>query len=173
MNRTEKQEQVESLRQDFEGVQAAFLVDFQGLSVGHDTELRSRLRKAEARYRVVKNRLARRAIEKTPLAGLEARFRGMTAVALCQRDPAALAKLLVEFAKDHPALKIKGGVLEGGQDLDAGGVEALSKLPSLPVLRATLLGVLNGPARQIASVLAEPGRQLARVLDARRKQLEG
>jgi len=78
----------------------------------------------------------------------------------------------VDFAKDHKALEIKAGVLEGGTTLTSEQVKALSELPSLPQLHAQLVGLLQGPARQLATVLAEPGRQLARLLDARRKSLE-
>jgi len=173
VERTEKHEQVTAMQARFGAASHAFVVDFQGLTVAMDTELRNQLRKAEVDYRVVKNRLALRALEGTGLVGLEEHFRGPTAVALTQGDPVAIAKVLVDFAKDHPALKIKGGVLEGGHGLDAQGVEALSKLPSLPELRARLLSVINGPARQLVTVLSEPGRGLARALDARRAQLAG
>jgi large subunit ribosomal protein L10 len=173
VNREEKQQQMESLRQEFAAARAAFLVEFQGLTVARDTELRNRLRRAAVRYRVVKNRLARRAVEDTPLAALDGQFRGPTAVALSQGDPAAAAKLLVEFARDNPALRIKAGLLEGGQRLDAAGVEALSRLPGLPVLRGRLAGVVLAPATRLAMVLSEPARALARVLDARREQLAG
>ena len=172
MNRTEKQEQVSDLRARFEGAKSSFLVDFKGLSVTQDTELRNKLRNVSVDYRVVKNRLAKLALKDTDLAPLNHHFVGPTAVALTAEDPAAVAKVLVDFAKDHQALEIKAGVLEGGTTLTSEQVKALSELPSLPQLHAQLLGLLQGPARQLATVLAEPGRQLARLLDARRKSLE-
>lgn len=172
MNRTEKQEQVSDLRARFEGAKSSFLVDFKGLSVTQDTELRNKLRDVSVDYRVVKNRLAKLALKDTDLALLNDHFVGPTAVALTAKDPAAVAKVLVDFAKDHQALEIKAGVLEGGTTLTSEQVKALSELPSLPQLHAQLLGLLQGPARQLATVLAEPGRQLARLLDARRKSLE-
>ncbi len=172
MNRTEKQEQVDAMRERFAAAGTAFLVDFQGLTVEHDTDLRNQLRQAEVDYRVVKNRLALLALGDTPLAGLGDHFQGPTAVALSQGDPAAMAKVLVDFAKDHPALEIKGGVLEGGQEMDAAAIEALSKLPSLPALRAMLLSAINGPAGKLVFILSEPGRGLAASLEARRAQLE-
>ncbi|MGD8377521.1 MAG: 50S ribosomal protein L10 [Acidobacteriota bacterium] len=171
MERSEKHEQVTVLRERFGAASHAFVVDFQGLTVAMDTDLRNQLRKAEVDYRVVKNRLALLAMEGTGLASLGGHFRGPTAVALTQGDPVAIAKVLVDFAKDHPALKIKGGVLEGGHGLNTEGVEALSRLPSLPELRAKILSAINGPAGKLVSVLSQPGQGLARVLDARRAQL--
>jgi large subunit ribosomal protein L10 len=172
VNRNDKSGVVDHLRRDFSAARHAFLVDFQGLSVTHDTELRNRLRAAEVNYQVVKNRLARLALKETVLAGLEDQFRGPTGVALSSGDPVAAAKVLVAFAKDHPALKIKAGCLEGGQDLSAAQVEALSSLPSLPELRAQLLRVILTPATLLVRVLAEPGTRLARILDARGESAE-
>jgi len=172
VNRTETQEQVSDLRARFEAAKSCFLVDFKGLTVTQDTELRNKLRDVSVDYRVVKNRLAKLALEDTDLALLDDHFVGPTAVALTAEDPAAVAKVLVDFAKDHKALEIKAGVLEGGTTLTSEQVKALSELPSLPQLHAQLVGLLQGPARQLATVLAEPGRQLARLLDARRKSLE-
>lgn len=172
MNRTEKMERVEALKAGLSGARHAFLVDFQGLTVNRDTALRGRLRAAQVDYQVVKNRLARRALQETPFAPLDQQFRGSTGVALTAGDPVAVAKVLVEFAKENPALKIKGGVLEGGHTLSAKQVEALSELPPLPVMRARLLSVLIAPASRLARVLAEPGRSVARAVDARRESLE-
>jgi len=172
VNRTDKHDAVEHLHKDFSAARHAFLVDFQGLSVTHDTELRNQLRAAEVIYKVVKNRLARLALKETGLSGLDAHFRGPTGVALSTGDPVAAAKVLVGFAKDHPALKIKAGCLEGGQDLSSAQVVALSSLPSLPELRARLLQVVLAPATQLVRVLAEPGTQVARVLQARSESTE-
>jgi len=172
MNRTEKRDRVEEIRQGVSAARHAFLVDFQGLTVTRDTELRSRLRKAQVDYRVVKNRLARRAVVDTPFAVLDLQFRGTTGIALATGDPVAVAKVLVDFAKDNPALKIKGGLLDGGQTLSTTQVEALSALPPLPVMRARLLATIQAPAARLAQVLAEPGRSLARLVDARKADLE-
>jgi large subunit ribosomal protein L10 len=172
VNRTEKQEQVTDLHAKFEAATYGFLVDFKGLTVTQDTELRNRLRDAQVDYRVVKNRLARLALKETSLESLDSHFVGPTAVALAGDDPAAAAKVLVDFAKDNAALEIKAGVLEDGTAITPDQVKALSELPSLPELRAQILRVIQTPATRLATILAEPGRQLARLLDARRKSLE-
>jgi large subunit ribosomal protein L10 len=166
MNRTEKQELIDDLHKEFGQSPHAILVDFRGLSVPAVTEFRRKVRKAGSRYRVVKNTLALRAIQDTPLQGLSARFDNTTGIAYTRTDPVALAKVLVDFAKEHPALVVKGGVVSGTQMLDANGVKALSSMPSLPELRAKLLGLLQSPASQLVRLLNTPASQLARVLKA-------
>jgi large subunit ribosomal protein L10 len=173
MNRTEKQELIDELHQEFGRSPHAILVDFRGLSVPAVTEFRRKVRHAGSRYRVVKNTLALRAIKDTPLQGLGAKFENTTGVAYTGSDPVALAKVLIDFAKDHPALVVKGGVVSGTQMLDADGVKALSTMPSLPELRAKLLGLMKAPATQLVRLLNTPAGQLARVLKAHQEKQEG
>jgi len=173
MNRSEKQQLVEELRQEFGGSPHAILVDFRGLSVPAVTEFRRKVRQAGSRYRVVKNSLALRAVKDTPLEKLAPKFDGTTGVAYTAADPVALAKVLVDFAKEHPALAVKGGLVSGAQMLDAEGVKALSAMPSLPGARARLLAVLQAPASRLVGVLAAPGTQLARVLRAHAEKQGG
>jgi large subunit ribosomal protein L10 len=173
MNRTEKQELIDQLHSAFKASENAVLVDFKGLSVPAVTEFRRRVRQSGLHYRVVKNTLARRAAKDTPLGKLEARFEGTTGVAYTTGDPVVLAKTLMDFAKDHPALSVKAGVVSGNQVLDAAGVKALSTMPGLPELRARLLGVLQAPAAQLVRLLATPATQLAQVMKARQDKLEG
>jgi large subunit ribosomal protein L10 len=173
MNRTEKQELIDELHQEFGRSPHAILVDFRGLSVPAVTEFRRKVRHAGSRYRVVKNTLALRAIKDTPLQGLGAKFEDTTGVAYTGSDPVVLAKVLIDFAKDHPALVVKGGVVSGTQMLDAEGVKALSTMPSLPELRAKLLGLLKAPATQLVRLLNTPAGQLARVLKAHQEKQEG
>jgi large subunit ribosomal protein L10 len=173
MNRTEKQQLIDELKKELESSPHAMLVDFRGLSVPAATEFRKRMRAAGSRYRVVKNSLALRASKGTALERLEAKFEGTTGIAYAGDDPVALAKVLVGFAKDHPALSVKGGVVSGGQVLDAAGVKALSAMPGLPELRARLLALLQAPATQLVRLLGTPGAQLARVVKAHQDKLEG
>jgi large subunit ribosomal protein L10 len=170
MNRTEKQQLIDELHRDFQGSPHAILVDYRGLSVPAATEFRRRVRKAGSRYRVVKNTLAQRAIKDTPLERLGPKFDRMTGVAYTGSDPVALAKVLVDFAREHPALVLKGAVVSGSQTLDAEGVKQLSAMPSLPELRARLLGLFQAPAARLVRVLAAPATQVVRVLKAKQEK---
>lgn len=172
MNRTEKKQLIDELHKELESSPHAVLVDFRGLSVPAATEFRKRMRASGSRYRVIKNSLALRASKGTALERLEAKFEGTTGIAYTGDDPVALAKVLMEFAKDHPALSVKAGVVSGSQVLDAAGVKALSTMPGLAELRARLLGLLQGPATQLVRLLGTPGTQLARVMKARQDKIE-
>jgi large subunit ribosomal protein L10 len=172
MNRSEKQQLIDELQGEFKASPHAVLVDFRGLSVPAVTEFRRKVRHAGSRYRVVKNSLALRAIKGTPLERLESKFENTTGVAYTGSDPVALAKVLVDFSKDHPQLVVKGGVVSGSQLVDAAGVKALSTMPSLPELRARLLGMLQAPASQLVRLLNTPAGQLARVLKAHQEKQE-
>ena len=173
MNRTEKQALVDDLHAEFDKSPHAILVDFRGLSVPAVTEFRRKVRQAGSRYRVVKNTLALRAAKGTPLEKLGEKFDNTTGVAYTGTDPVALAKTLVDFAKEHPQLVVKGGLVSGTQMLDAEGVKALSTMPSLPELRSKLLGMLQAPASQLVRLLNTPAGQLARVLKAHQDKQEG
>ena len=173
MNRTEKQALVDDLHKEFGRSPHAILIDFRGLSVPAVTEFRRKVRQSGSRYRVVKNTLALRAVKDTPLEKLGTKFEGTTGVAYTADDPVALAKVLVDFAKDHPALALKGGLVAGTDVLDAAGVKALSTMPGLPELRARLLRLLQTPATQLVRLLGTPATQLARVLQARQEKQEG
>jgi large subunit ribosomal protein L10 len=141
-----------------------------GLTVAEVTDLRRRMRAAGATYKVAKNRLAGLALEGTRFDGIAPMLKGPTALAW-SKDPVAVAKVAVEFARINDKFTVLGGAL-GTQTLDAAGVKALSELPSLDALRAKLLGLLAAPATRIAGVLQAPGGQLARVLAAYAKRDE-
>jgi large subunit ribosomal protein L10 len=166
MNRTEKQQLIDNLHAEFGRSPHAILVDFRGLSVPAVTEFRRKVRATGSRYRVVKNTLALRAAKGTPLEKLSPQFDNTTGVAYTGTDPVALAKALVDFAKDNPQLVVKGGLVSGAQLLDPEGIKALSTMPSLPELRSKLLGLMKAPASQLVRLLNAPAAQLARVLKA-------
>lgn len=172
MNRTDKTQLIDELHSEFKASPHAILVDFTGLSVPLATEFRRRLRQAGSRYRVVKNTLALRAVKDTPLELLSPKLDGVSGIAYAGDDPVALAKVLVDFSKDNPALRLKAGVIAGGGLLDSDGLKALSALPSLPELRARLLGLLKAPASQLVRLLQTPATQAAQVLRARQEKLE-
>lgn len=173
MNRTEKQVLIDELREEFGKSPHAILVDFRGLTVPAVTEFRRKVRQAGSRYRVVKNSLALRAVKDTPLEKLAPKFENTTGVAYTGSDPVTLAKALVDFAKEHPQLLVKAGVVSGTQVLDADGVKALSAMPSLPQLRARLLGLLQAPASRMVRLLGAPAAQLVRVVKAYKDKQEG
>lgn len=164
MDRTAKQRLVESLRATFDGANAVVVTHYLGLSAGEATELRRRMRAAGAAFRVVKNSLARRALEGTPYGHMARLFAGPTAIAW-SADPVAAAKASVAFAKENPHLVILGGGLRDAA-LDEAAVRDLASLPSLEQLRARLAGVIAAPATRVAGALQAPGGQLARVFNA-------
>ncbi len=172
MNRAEKEELVDELHREFEAAPHAVLVDFRGLSVPAATEFRRRVKAAGSRYRVVKNRLARRAVKGTALEKLDSELRGTTGIAYTSEDPVALARVLVAFSKDHPGIALKAGVVAGEQVLDAEGVKALSTMPSLPELRSSVLSLLQAPATKLVRLLGTPGTQLVQVVQARHDKIE-
>ncbi len=164
MDRTQKADAVKSLNGLFNEAGAVVVAHYSGMTVAQMGELRSRLRKAGASFKVAKNRLAMRAVEGTQAAGISDLFKGPTGIAY-SKDPVAAAKVLVAYAKENDKLKILGGVAVGSV-LDPKGVQTLSELPSLDQLRGKILGLLQAPATRIAGVLQAPAGQLARVLKA-------
>ncbi len=113
VTRAIKEEELQNLAESFKGTDSAILVDFRGLKVPEVTELRRQVRSAKARYKVVKNTLAKRALKGTAFEPLAEHFVGTTAVAYAGEDPVALAKVLTTFAKTAPALQIKAAVVQG------------------------------------------------------------
>jgi large subunit ribosomal protein L10 len=170
MNRTEKQQLIDTLHAEFKQSLHAVVVDYKGLSVPAVTEFRRKVRAAGSRYRVVKNSLALRAAKGTPLEKLNAKFDNMTGVAYTGKDPVALAKVLVDFAKDNPSLVVRAGIVSGEQLLEPEGVRALSTMPSLPELRSKLLGLMNASAAKLVRLLNAPGTKLVRVLKAKQEK---
>ena len=164
LDRTEKREFVASLASVFADASMVVVTRPTGLTVAEATDLRRRMRAAGATYKVAKNRLATRALDGTRFEGLKPMMRGPTALAWA-RDPVAVAKAAVDYARVNDKFVVLGGAL-GTQMLDAAGIKALSELPSLDALRGKLLGLLVAPATRIAGVLAAPAAQLARVLAA-------
>jgi large subunit ribosomal protein L10 len=170
LDRTEKHAFVAELAAVFAETSMVVVTQNKGLTVADVTKLRRQMREAGATYKVAKNRLATLALDGTRFDGIAPLLKGPTALAW-SRDPVAVAKAAIEFAKTNDKLVVLGGAL-GNQMLDASGVKALSELPSLDALRAKILGLLNAPATKIAGVLQAPGGQLARVLAAYAKKDE-
>ena len=130
---------VAGIKEKFEKAQTVVLVDYRGLSVAEDSELRNQLRKAGVEYAVLKNTMISRASEGMNVDEMHASLEGPTAVAFGYEDMIAPAKILSEFAKKSKKLTIKCGVCDGAY-LNADGVEALASLPSKEVLIAKIMG---------------------------------
>ena len=172
LTRAQKEEQVAELREKFDRATCVYLADYRGLDVQSVNALRRRIRGdggGDFEYRVIKNSVLRRAAEDSQVARAAEHLDGPTAVAISYGDPVGLARVLAEFAKDHEVFEIKGGVLEG-KAVGTGEIAVLATLPSLEVLRAKLVGLLQAPATKVVRILVEPGSQIARVIAARGRQ---
>ena len=128
------------------------------------TDLRSKLKLQGANLKVIKNRLAKNALDGKGGDAAGAMFVGPVAVAFSP-DPVAASKVVAEFAKGNEKLVLVGALM-GDQVLDQNGVKQLASLPSLDQLRGKIIGLIQAPATKIAGVLAAPGGQLARVIGA-------
>lgn len=166
MNKEEKKQAIEELHGKFAKAKSAVITGYSGINVEQITELRSKLRKAQVEYRVVKNTLARKASEGTGIELLKDHFVGPVGIVLSYDDPVASAKVLYDFQKTQAKLEIKVGVMDG-KLIKQSDIKTLATLPSLNVLRGKIVGLIQAPATRIAGVLAAPGGQLARVMKAR------
>ena len=164
MDRAEKHEFVATLHRVFQDAAIVIVTHYTGLTVAQLNKLRVNVRGVGGNVKVTKNRLVQRAIEGTPYQLLGPLFNGPTAIAYAN-DPVAVAKVAVEYAKANTKLVLLGGAV-GQQQLDADGVKVLATLPSLDVLRATIIGLIRTPPTRVAGVLQAPAAQLARVLAA-------
>ena len=148
----EKKQVVESLAAKIQSAQAGVLVKYEGIKVSEDTELRAALRKAGVEYTVMKNTLTGRACDIAGYGDMKQYLSGMTAIATCETDPRAPAKVMKEFADKIECFEIKAGFVDGGI-LDLAGVEALAATPSKEVLVAKMMGSLMSSLYSFAYVL--------------------
>ena len=162
--RARKQEDLNTLTEQFQNSKAAIVLSFNKLTVEKDQQFRNELRETGATYRVVKNTLARRAVEGTQFEEAKEHFRGVTSVAWTSNDPVDLSKVISKYIKEQQDIfEFKTGVVEG-RVVTISDVEAIASLPSKEELIAKLLYVLNAPAQRLATVLNAVPRNLAIVL---------
>ena len=145
--------------------QAVVLVEYSGLKMSNLDAIRLRIRDAGGEFHIVKNTLAKLALEKAGFKVPADYAEKSTAIGFAFSDPAGFAKALTEATKGMEAVKIKGGFM-GAVTLKPAEVKALASLPPLVVMRAQLLGLLQAPASKLVRTLAEPGRQVACVIKA-------
>lgn len=147
----------------------AVAAEYRGLSVAEMTELRRQARNAGVYLRVVKNTLARRAIEGTDFECMQDTLKGPILLAFAKEDPGAAARVIKDFAKGHEALQAVS-LSAGGQLLPGSDLSKLADLPTLDQARAMLLGVMMAPMSKLVRTIAEPSAMLARTLSARGSQ---
>jgi large subunit ribosomal protein L10 len=157
MNRDQKAVAIAEIAAQIDESQAIFAVDYRGISVPQAAELRAKLAEADTTFRVVKNRLAKRATERAGTAELDQLFQGPTALAFVKGDAVTAAKAIATFGRQHNILEYKGGLMEGAP-LGPEQFGAIARLPGLDVLRGQLVGVvaspLTGLTRALASMLS-------------------
>jgi len=165
LTREKKEQMVAEYVRLFSNSQALVVVDYRGLPMKVINKLRADIRPAGSKFMVVKNTLARIALQQAGLAVPQDLLKGTTAITVCGPDVAATVKALKAVAQDTKVLQIKGAIL-GRSVLDAAGAEALADLPPREVLLAQVVGAIQAPLSGLVTVLSAPMRGLVTVLKA-------
>ncbi|MCW2921763.1 MAG: ribosomal protein [Thermoleophilia bacterium] len=164
MNKDQKANVVRDLTDRFGETSTLFVADYRGLDMPEITELRSKLREADAQFSVVKNTLARRAAKDAGLEEVAKLFTGPTAVAFVQGDAAAVAKALKDFGKTREGiLELRGGLMDGNL-VSADQVREIAELPPREVILAMLLSTVDAPARTLVGAINAPARDIVGLL---------
>lgn len=161
MRKNEKVNLVASLNEEFNQNTIAVVFYYHGLTVAEVTTLRRKVNEAEGKIKVVKNRLAKLAIQGTSFESMDPMLKGPTAIAY-SKEP-AFVKEIVNFAKGKEHMEILGGAFNGAM-IDQAAVRSIAELPSLDELRARLLGIIQAPATRIAGAVHEVPSMIARIL---------
>lgn len=172
MKKEDKERVVADLTERLRTTETLVVADYRGLTMPQIDELRTKLIEHGARFAVVKNTLTKRAAEAAGADALLALLEGPTAIAFLESDgdPVAVAKALVDAARDTRVLEVKGGLLEG-RPIEAGEIESLAKLPPADVLRGQVLGAITSPLTAIVGLFTAPLQDLYGLIDARIEQL--
>lgn len=171
MGRADREKQVQELHELFSGIEMAVLTDYRGLTVEEISDLRTKLRDAEARFRVVKNTLSIRAADGTPLEAVKEYFTGPVAILYTAGDPVGPAKALMEFIKANDKLEAKVGILSGIA-IETADIKRLAEMPSKDVMIAQALGSMNAPVTNFVRTLSEIPASFVRVLGSIQRQKE-
>lgn len=163
--------QVQELHELFSGIEMAVLTDYRGLTVEEISNLRTKLRDSEARFRVVKNTLSIRAAEGTPLEAVKEYFTGPVAILYTAGDPVGPAKALMDFAKGNDKLEVKVGILSGST-IDVADIKKLADMPSRDAMIAMALATMNAPATNLVRTLNEIPSSFVRVMGSIQRQKE-
>jgi large subunit ribosomal protein L10 len=165
ITKEQKQELVKSYRRLFEGSRGHVFTSYSGVTVADLEGLRKSLREVGGEFHIVKNSLMKLVLEEAGASVPEGAFDGTTAIGFATDDIPAVAKAIVDLAKEGELLKVKGAIVEG-QVFSEAQVVRLAELPPLPVVQAQLLGVFKAPGRRVASVVASSVRQVMNVVKA-------
>jgi large subunit ribosomal protein L10 len=160
-----KTKAIAELKESFSGASDYVFTCYRGLTVEQITALRKQLRTKDVEYKVVKNNFAKIAFQQLSTPDVSSYIVGPTAVAISPKDANEVAKILFEFAKEAPALQVKGALVSGSV-YNAAQTEAFSKLPGKLELISMLMSVLNGPARNLAAALNDVPSRLVRTIKA-------
>jgi large subunit ribosomal protein L10 len=173
VKKEDKERVVADLTERLKSTETLLVADYRGLTMPQIDDLRTKLIEHGARFAVVKNTLTRRAAEAAGSEALLALLEGPTAIAFLESDgdPVAVAKALVDAARDTRVLELRGGMLEG-RPVEPGEIESLAKLPPVDVLRAQVLGAVTAPLTGILALFTAPLQDLYGLIDARIEQLQ-
>ena len=165
ITREKKEDILNEYVEQLKDSEAIIITGYRGIKVTDIQQLRARIREADGSYAVVKNTLARRALKENGWPDLDEMLTGPVGIGFCHHNVAGVAKAITDFAKKNEQISVRGGVM-GTRVIDENAVKSLADLPSIEVLRAQLLGLINAPAGRLVGVVAGGVRQLVNVVNA-------
>lgn len=165
ISKEQKEKLVAQYGESIAASRGIIITEYRGLSAGELGKVRAAVREANGSYNIIKLTLFKLALEKAGIAVPEDLLTGPVAIGYCHQEVPAVAKVFKEFSKSQEELVVKGGLL-GTRRLSLKDVETIADLPPLEIVRAQLMGVINGPARNLAGVVAGGVRQVVNVLNA-------
>ncbi len=164
LSKAEKQKVIDDLVSRFHSVSSVFVVEYQGLKVKEMDVLRKKLRQTNTEFRVVKNTLLEKASLGTDIEKMKDLFSGPTAIAICDGESSAAAKVFIDYSEDFPEIRVKGGIFEG-EVVDVSRIEQIAKLPSRQELISEFVGLLSAPMGNLVGVLEQARSNIVNVLE--------